>query len=202
MFAPSKTNTMEKDLTPEQSLATIQAMINEAKRSFHRMSFYFLLWGVLLIAATLFQFAMAWMGKPYGWIALPVMGMVGGIGSSMYGAREGKRQGAETMMDRVIVWIWTGFIITMLLMLACTVATHQASGPMITILTGLPTFVTGTIMRFKPLTIGGILFWVIGGICFFVPDTVGAMLFVVAMLFGYIVPGYLLKRKEDGLRTT
>jgi hypothetical protein len=28
-----------------------------------------------------------------------------------------------------------------------------------------------------------------------------ALLYIAAMLFGYLVPGYLLKRQEDGLRT-
>jgi hypothetical protein len=202
MFATSNTTNMEKDLTPEESLATIQAMINQAKQSFHRMSFYFLLWGVLLIGATLFEFAMASMGRSYGWVAWPVMGVGGGIASSRYGSREGKRQASETMMDRVFLWIWTSFVLTMIVLIACTVLSRNAPGPAVTILTGLPTFATGTIIRFKPLVLGGMLFWVIGGISFFTTGTTGALLFVVAMLFGYIVPGYLLKRKEDGLRTT
>ena len=42
---------MDSELTPSESLKLIESMIGQAKRSFHRMSFYFLLWGVLLIAA-------------------------------------------------------------------------------------------------------------------------------------------------------
>jgi hypothetical protein len=71
---------------------------------------------------------------------------------------------------------------------------------MVTVLTGLPTFATGAILRFKPLIIGGILFWCIGAAGFFVPGTEGALLYVGAMFFGYIVPGYLLKRQEDAVR--
>ena len=52
-----------------------------------------------------------------------------------------------------------------------------------------------------PLIIGGILFWVLGAVCFYVEPVVMAALYIIAMLFGYIVPGYLLKRQEDGLRT-
>ena len=40
-------------MTPEQSLRLIQSMIGQAKRSFSRVSFYFLLWGVLLTLAML-----------------------------------------------------------------------------------------------------------------------------------------------------
>ena len=66
MFVPSNTNIMEKELTPEQSLATIEQMIADAKRSFHRNSFYFLLWGTLLIAAMIFNYAMAVAHNPMG----------------------------------------------------------------------------------------------------------------------------------------
>ena len=44
---------MEPALTPQQSLQLIEQMIGQAKRSFQRMSFYFLLWGVLLTLAML-----------------------------------------------------------------------------------------------------------------------------------------------------
>lgn len=42
---------MNTELTPQESLRLIEGMIGQALRSFSRMSFYFLLWGVLLIAA-------------------------------------------------------------------------------------------------------------------------------------------------------
>ena len=70
------------------------------------------------------------------------------------------------------------------------------------ILTGLPTFTTGQLMRFKPLIIGGLLFWVLGTISFFVDPLWMCILNIVGMTFGYIVPGFMLKRQEDGLRTT
>lgn len=193
---------MERELTPSESLKVIESMIQQAKQSFHRLSFYFLLWGCLLTLATLFEYAMATTGHAYGWVAWPVMFVLGSVLSLSYGARESKRQGSETMMDRVLQWIWFGFIITMVVMNVCAVATQQNPGPTITILTGLPTFVTGAIVRFKPLVIGGVLFWCIGAVGSFVPGTMGALLFVVAMLFGYIVPGLMLKRQENALRTT
>lgn len=192
---------MHRDLTPAESLKVIENMIQQAKQSFHRMSFYFLLWGGLLTLATLFEFVMSLAGHAYGWLGWPVIGVLGGVLSLNYGARETKRQGGETMMDRVLQWLWFGFIVTMVIMNVCAVAAQQNPGPTVTILTGLPTFVTGAIMRFKPLLIGGVLFWCIGAISFFVPGTMGALLFAVAMFVGYIVPGLMLKRQENVVRT-
>jgi hypothetical protein len=192
---------MDKDLTPEQSLATIESMIAEAKRSFHRNSFYFLLWGALLIVAMAFNLAMARMNNPIGSYAWGVIGIVGGLVSFLHGARESKRLPVRTAMDRVIMWLWFAFVITMLTIIvgAGTVGYATPIGS-IMVLTGLPTFVSGQLMRFRPLIFGGILFWILGTISFFVDVQVMALLYIAAMLFGYIVPGYLLKRQEDALR--
>ena len=131
------------------------------------------------------------------------MGILGGILSFLHGSREGRKQQVKTTMDRVIMWLWFAFVITMLAtMIGAGVAGYETPVGSIMILTGLPTFVSGQLMRFRPLILGGILFWVLGAICFFVDVRTMVILYIAAMLFGYIVPGYLLKRQEDGLRTT
>jgi hypothetical protein len=192
---------MERTMTPDESLHVIESMIQQAKQSFHRMSFYFLLWGFVLLGATLFEYFMASTGRPYGWGAWPVLGTVAGIASGIRGAREGRRVGVSTAMDRVFAWLWSGFTITLVLLIAASVAREMNPGPLVMVLTGLPTFVTGMMIRFRPLVVGGLLFWAIGTASFFVDGTTGALLFAVAMVFGYIIPGLLLKRQEDGLRT-
>jgi hypothetical protein len=54
-------------------------------------------------------------------------------------------------------------------------------------------------MRFRPLVIGGILFWVIGMLTiFFLPDY-SALTFTVAIVAGYIIPGLMLRKKEHEL---
>jgi hypothetical protein len=71
----------------------------------------------------------------------------------------------------------------------------------ITMLTGLPTFLTGQIMRFRPLQFGGVLFWVTGIAMLVLHSALATLvLYCASMLLGYIVPGILLKRHEDGLR--
>jgi hypothetical protein len=78
---------------------------------------------------------------------------------------------------------------------------NRDPGAMITLLTGIPTFMTGQILRFRPLILGGLLFWV-AGIAMHFTDQAGLLtaLYCGAMLLGYIIPGILLKRQEDGLR--
>lgn len=192
---------MDANLSPEQSLKLIESMIGQAKRSFQRMSFYFLLWGGLLLAATLTEYFVARAGLPNGWMGWPVLGTLGGIIAGMYGSREGKKAGATTFTDTVFMWVWVAFTITLVIVIVSSVAVGSAPGPWVSILTGMPTFITGGILRFRPLMIGGVLFWVFGLLSLFVWPEHGALLFGLALLLGYIIPGILLKRQEDGLRT-
>lgn len=193
---------MERELTPSESLKLIETMIGQAKQSFQRNSFYFMLWGVLLIAAMAVNYFMAANGDPRGGYAWGVVGILGGIASWAHGVREAKKQQVSSFMDRVMLWLWMGFLATLLItMFGSASSGHGMSVGAIIVLTGLPTFVTGQLLRFRPLVLGGLLFWVLGTVSFFVDMQTTALLYIAAMIFGYLIPGYLLKHQEDGLRT-
>ena len=194
---------METNLTPEQSLKLIERMIGQAKRSFHRMSFYFLLWGILLTAAMLATYLLRDMhprlaqGLPWG-----IAGIGGGIVSSIHGMKQGRKEPVNNPMDGIIGWLWSSFVITLIIVIVCSVLDRRDPGAMITLITGIPTFMTGHILRFRPLIVGGIIFWVAGIAMHVAGDALAhTLLYCGAMVFGYIVPGFMLKRQEDGLRT-
>lgn len=194
---------MDNTLTPEQSLRLIESMIGQAKKSFSRVSFYFLLWGILLTLAMLATYLLrdlpdaVGQGAPWG-----VAGIGGGIISGIHGARQGKREPVNNPMDGLIGWLWSSFVITMFITIVMSVMDQRDPAAMITLLTGIPTFMTGQIMRFRPLIIGGVIFWLAGIVMHITQDPlVLTLLYCGAMLLGYIVPGIMLKRQEDGLRT-
>ena len=131
---------MEKNMTPEQSLRLIEEMIAQAKRSFSRVSFYFLLWGGLLTLAMLATYLLrdqlnAWgQGAPWG-----AAGVLGGVISGVHGARQGRQAQVSNPMDGLIGWLWTSFVITMIIIIVASVMDHRDPGAMITALTGIPT---------------------------------------------------------------
>lgn len=193
---------MERELTPNESLKLIETMIGQAKQSFSRNSYYFLLWGVLLIIAMGINYALAAKGDPRGGYAWGIMGVIGGALSLLHGRREDRRTRAASAMDRLMLWIWMAFLATLFTtMLGGALSSGGMSVASILVLTGMPTFLSGQLMRFKPLIWGGILFWLLGAIAFFVDMRTMVLLYIAGMLFGYLLPGYLLKRQEDGLRT-
>jgi hypothetical protein len=194
---------MNSELTPQESLRLIESMIAQARRSFGRYSFYFLLWGILLPCAMLASYLLTDLspgvrhGMPWG-----VAGIVGGSISAIHGARQSRSEQVSNPMDRIVGWIWGSFVITLMLLLFGTLRNGVDPGPAVTLITGLPTFLTGQALRFRPLIAGGVLFWG-AGIAMHFTAQMGLLtaIYSGAMLFGYIIPGYLLKRQEDALRT-
>lgn len=60
----------------------------------------------------------------------------------------------------------------------------------------MATFVSGIIIRFKPLLVGGVIFWVAGTLCFIVSPLDQYLVGGAAMIFGYLIPGYMLSRAK------
>ncbi len=67
--------------------------------------------------------------------------------------------------------------------------------PFIIILLGWGTVISGGILKFKPLIIGGILAWVIAIADFFVSAENQLLMMALATIIAYLIPGYMLKSK-------
>jgi uncharacterized membrane protein HdeD (DUF308 family) len=192
---------MDNTFTPEQSLRLIDETIREAKHSHMKVNFYFLLWGVLFALAGIAAYVLAISGWEYNWVVWPLTGIIGGIISGVHGSREGRKQQVSTMMDRVHQWLWTAYLITLLLLIVGLVTSRVDPNPFVLLLTGLPTFLSGLLMRFKPLVYGGVLFWVIGTLSLFFLREYSPLVYSFGLIVGYIIPGIMLKKQEDGIRT-
>ena len=68
--------------------------------------------------------------------------------------------------------------------------------PVIIVMTAMPTFITGVILKFKPLMFGGVVFWVAGAVMFFVAKDDQLLLGALVIVLGYLVPGYMLRKSE------
>jgi hypothetical protein len=67
--------------------------------------------------------------------------------------------------------------------------------PLFLVLYGMPTFLSGVILRFKPLMLGGIGCWLLSVLCTVVPVEFQLLLVSTAMVIAWIIPGYLLRMK-------
>ena len=73
----------------------------------------------------------------------------------------------------------------------------QYLNAIILVFSGLGTFLSGSILRYRPLIVGGIVLWLSA----FAANSVGFeyqnIVSAVGFAFGYLVPAYMLKKEEN-----
>ena len=66
--------------------------------------------------------------------------------------------------------------------------------PVCMVMYGVGAFVSGSVLQFKPLTIGGIICWAAAFIAHHVDYEYQLLLMSFAVICSYIIPGYILKK--------
>ena len=68
--------------------------------------------------------------------------------------------------------------------------------PFMILMYGLGTFISGKILQFKPMVVGGILNWLIAAACPFVPYNYQLLLAAAAIATSYLIPAYLIPKEH------
>jgi hypothetical protein len=66
---------------------------------------------------------------------------------------------------------------------------------------GMPTFLSGVLLRFRPLVVGGIGCWLLSVSAQFINYDYQLLLISGAMVIAWILPGYLLRKRYKKLNT-
>jgi len=184
-------------MTGEESLRIITEMINKTKINIRQSSFHLLFWGWLIFACSMSDYLL-WKFTDfthpfYVWILV----VPGALVSIVYGFITGRKEKVHTYADRLYMWTWMGFMISAIVLFIVQWQRMDLVAPYILMLAGFPTFLSGIILKFKPLVIGGIIFWLIAVIVSFAGPSVAPLGMPVAVITGYLIPGYMLKNKTD-----
>ena len=179
-----------------QSIEIIETMFMESKKSLRRSSFYFILWGLIMAPAGIAESLL--IGKPNSWLIWPVIGVVGGLVSMIYGWKEEKRSGISTFADRIVGYTWGSFVFCLVLWIVYSVANQLPPHTIVLMLAGMATFITGGICSFKPFVWGGILIELGAISCaFFVPFEFQGYVSAISLILGYAIPGFMLRSIEN-----
>ena len=185
----------EKMMSGEESLRIITEMINKTKVSIRQGSFHLLFWGWLLIVCSLAD----WILTNYSSYAHPYyvwfLVIPGAFVSMIYGFVNGRKEKVHTYANMLYMWTWIGFLIAATVLFIVQMKNMENVTPYILLLAGYPTFLSGIIIKFRPLMAGGLCFWIIALIVHFAGPSLAPLGTPVAMLIGYLIPGYLLKYK-------
>jgi hypothetical protein len=186
-----KTN--EKELTAHQSMEIIHSMIATAKNNLSDDGFHFLLWGVLVIMASLAQYYLAVVVEiQYNFLPWMVMPAVGIPAAFIYEWQKKKTEKVKTLFDRVFSLLWLAIGVGMFLLIYISVSNHIPPVPFIMAIVGVGTFVSGAILRFNMLVLGGVVFWLGAFACTLTTPLNQLLINAIATFIGYIVPGVML----------
>jgi uncharacterized membrane protein len=187
----------EKMMTGEESLKIITEMINRTKVNIRQGSFHLLFWGWLITVCSLSEWLIAKLSSYphpyYVWILV----IPGAFVSMIYGAVTGRKAKVQTYADKLYMWTWIGFLFAAIVLFIVQSDRMENITPYILLLAGFPTFLSGFIVKFKPLIAGGICFWVIAILVHFAGPSLALLGTPVAMFTGYLIPGYMLRNKVN-----
>ncbi len=184
----------ENKFTEREGLQLIMSMIQTAKADISDDSFYYLLWGWLVLIASLAHFILLkvqWDMAPLAWMLMPL----GGIITAVYGYRQNKRENRKTFVDEFMKYVLISFLVSLVMVLLFQGKLGLNTYPMILVIYGILLFISGGALNFRPLMAGGIINWAMAITAFFAPLDMQLLCIAAAVLMGYIIPGYLLKRK-------
>jgi len=186
--------TQEKQLSHTESLAIIQNMIATAKNNLTDDGFHFLLWGFLVIAASIANYYLATINFSNNSLPWMIMPLVGVPTAFIYEWRKSKHEKVRTLFDSIFGYLWLAVGVSIFAVIFISVKNQLSPIPFILTLVGLGTFVSGNMLKFKSLIFGGIVFWISAFAASFVDPAMQLLINAIATFIGYIIPGILLWR--------
>ncbi len=189
--------TEERNLSEKESLALIASMINKAKSQVSENGLLYIVWGWVILICCVVQLASdRFFHNPnayYIWFST----YAAVIFQIIYLVRKKKSDVAKTYTEEINGFVWVSFAIGAVLMAILCIRFNvpQLVLPMLLIFYGFPTFLSGAILKFKPLIIRGLCCWILGIISTFIGFEYQLILIAVAVILAWLIPGYLIQAK-------
>ena len=183
----------EKNITEQESLVIIQQMMNKTKEQLFDNSNLFLLWGFAAFICTVTQYILIKINIQNSeavWIAMPIIAVI----HIYIVIKQRSKIKVQTYNGNAISALWTaiGFAFISIVFFASQKINIL---PTIILLYAIGTFVTGKIIDFKPLVIGGSICFLLSIVIAFIKDENHLLIMAAAILISYIIPGFLLKKE-------
>ena len=177
----------------EKQIETINNVINSTKENLKPLSVNFIFWGLLITLMSLFHYAFPSLihsSQLLYWTVLPLIGMILTV---YYNIKIRKKVGYETYLSRVIKIIWGVFNLSWIyiIVLSFTLKSFHPVPPILFLLS-IILIITGLIIKFKPVTIGGIFLTIFTFYLNFNPEFNLLLVNIVGVSLGMLVPGLSL----------
>lgn len=212
-------NTTDKTLSEKESLDLIAKMINQAKNAYHDTGVAAMMWGAVVAVCALVKLSEIQFNYrlPFDIYLLALVAIVPQVFISI---REKKKRKVKTYDDIYMDYLWLAFGICIFLMIFIINTVYADLSPMVKdyremskgrtdwtefrfseyvsslflLLYGIPTFVTGTACKFKPMVWGGLLCWVCCLAALYTTVKLDLLLTAFAAVVAWLIPGIIMER--------
>lgn len=190
---------MNESFDQADSLRLINEMIANAKNKFSKAdSYFFLFWGYF----TLFVLAVFYITAVYidqnvahfAWFLF----LAGSVANVFLAKKIRQEKIVITQIDKVIGNLWKSFGVSALTLLVVGYFIQWLVMPVILICMGIVLLAHGLIINFRAFQVGGLV-CTLGALAGFIIGNQIQLLIIFAacILFGYIIPGHMLKSAGD-----
>jgi hypothetical protein len=189
----------ESSFTPQDSLKLIQGMIDKARQNMGDNTQHFLLWGWISFIACVGQFILKHIyDYPHHYLVWALT-LPGAIISIWMGRRQSRHKTATTYLGESMKHLWIGMGISyfVLSMILTKLGWNTSIFPFFMLLYGLGTFISGKFLQFQPFVWGGLIAWILAIAATFFNYDYQMLFGAAAILTSYIIPAYLLRRKNN-----
>jgi hypothetical protein len=189
--------TEDKLMSDKESLELITSMINKAKNRFSENGFLYLLWGWVILICCLAQFSLLYFFNNNDAYYIWYLTWIAVVIYLFYLNKKKKNRVIRTYTDEINGFVWLVFIICTALLVFILIKAGAVNyiNPAILVMYGMPTFLSGIILKFRPLIIGGILCWLLSLSSLLTGYDFQLLLIGFAVIVAWLIPGYLLKKK-------
>jgi len=203
----------KNNLTPEESFDIINKAIANFKMNYKESGKVFLLWGWILTLACFSNFIILKILQSTeaheltvgnweltglfiigNWV---VFSLIGFVILFFMERKINKVKKVYSYLESYIKKLWIVTAVSFFIAALLCIKLGIAPPPIMLLIAGIATTTSGLLIRFRPLTIGGIIFFIFSIATTFVSDEYLALITGAAIICGYLIPGYLLKSAKE-----
>jgi hypothetical protein len=115
----------------------------------------------------------------------------------VYGMRQGESNMSAGKLDNIYMNLWAAIGVALITVLAFMYQLDFNHNAVILLLAAIGTYVTGKLIKFTPFFLGSLGLWIGAVVAFNLPVLEQYLVGAVAIVVGYLIPGYLLKKEES-----
>lgn len=193
-------------ITPEESFNIINKAISNFKINYKENAQMFLLWGWMITIASFSHFIIIKILQSKGAYELMNIFSLCNWAAFIFTAfiiqffmirKKNKNKKVFSHLDNFINNLWKVTSLSMFIAIFLCIKLEIIPPPIFLLIFGTATTITGIVIKFKPVIIGGFTFFLFCIATTFVSEENTLLITGFAVICGYLIPGYILKSAKE-----